>query len=67
MVYFRLHSGSSAGISLRLITGNLCATSRDLLAGQNLAPRDSEPILQAMRKPHRRRDENLNDFSYDEY
>jgi len=33
----------------------------------SLATRDSEPILQAMRKPHRRRDENLNDFSYDEY
>jgi hypothetical protein len=44
-----------------------CVTSRDLLAGQNLAPRDSEPILQAMRKPHRRRDENLKDLSYDEY
>ena len=55
------------GISLRLITGNLCATSRDLLAGQKLAPGISEPILQAMRKPQRPRDENLNDSSYDEY
>ena len=66
MAEFRLHLGSSTEISLMLITGNRCATSRDLLAGQNLAPRDSEPILQAMRKPHCRRDENLNDFSYDE-
>ena len=58
---------SSAGIFLRLITGNLCATSRHLLAGQNLAPGVSEAIPRATRKSHRRRDENLNDFSYDEY
>ena len=51
MVEFRLHPGSSAVISRSLITGNLCATSRDLLAGQNLAPGDSEPIPQAMREP----------------
>jgi hypothetical protein len=55
IVDFRLHPGSSAGISLRLITGNRCATSRDLLAGQNLAPMDSEPNPRAMRKPHHRR------------
>jgi hypothetical protein len=67
MVSSRLHSGSLARISLRLITGNLCGTSRDLLAGQNLSPGDSEPIPQAMRKPQHPRDENLNDFSYDEY
>ena len=108
MVQLRLHSGFSAAISPTLITGNRCATSRDLLAGQNLASGDSEPIPQAMRKPHPHRnsgrprfvtagawlpcdlsdhtslnqgidlpyhqrmsvdddDENLNDFSYDEY
>jgi hypothetical protein len=61
------YTGSSARISLRLITGNLCATSRELLAGQNLAPGDCEPIPRATRKPQRRRDEDLNDFSYDEY
>ena len=55
------------GISLKLTTGNLCATSRDLPAGQSLAPGNSEPIPRAMQKPHRRRNENLNDFSYDEY
>jgi len=35
MADFRLDPGFSAVISLSLITGNLWATSRDLLAGQN--------------------------------
>jgi hypothetical protein len=53
MVWFRLHPGSSAGISPRLITGNLCATSRDLLAGQKLAPQplDHDPGLLFGGKP----------------
>ena len=67
MVGLRLHSEPSALISLRPITGNLCATSRDLLARQKLAPGDSEPIPQAMWKPQRPRDESPNCFSYDEY
>ena len=37
MVWFRLHPGPSAGISLRPMTGNLCGRIRDLLPGQNLA------------------------------
>ena len=53
MVWLRLHPRSWAVISRRLITGNRCATSGDLLAGQKLARGDSEPIPQAVGKPHR--------------
>jgi hypothetical protein len=45
----RVLGGDSPG----LMTENRCAPSRDLLAGQKLAPGDSEPIPQAIRKPYR--------------
>ena len=38
MVDFRVDPGSSAVISLRLITGNRGATSADRLSERNLAP-----------------------------
>ena len=60
------YTGSSARVSPGLMTGNLCATSRELLAGQNFAPWDCEPIPRATRKPQRRRDEGPNDLSFDE-
>jgi hypothetical protein len=61
------YTGSSARVSPGLITGDLRDTSRELPVGQNLAPGDCGPIPRATRKPQRRRDEDLNDFSYDEY
>jgi hypothetical protein len=50
MAEFWLHPVSSEEISLGLITGNLCASSRDLWAGGSAA-RGSEPILRTIRKP----------------
>lgn len=68
MVRFRPHiPGPRRGFPLGLITGNRCATSGELLAGQNFAPWDCEPIPRATRKPQRRRDEDPNDLRFDGY